>query len=134
MSNFETLCKSLEAKIQAAYTEGTTINEAEKLAGEFLFAMMQVSSELKDADLNARMRKTGVKAVKAALYLSEVQKSEKKPTEAMLAAMVDANAVVQDEQNGYDKAEVDSADLERYYNIFREAHIYFRGIAKGKFD
>lgn len=134
MSNFVKLCKTLEEKIQAAYTEGVTMEEAEKLAGEFLYAQIQVSAELKDADMNARMRKTGVKAVKASLYLQEVQKSEKKPTETHLTSLIDSNELVQKEQDAYDAAEVDSANLERYYNIFREGHIHFRGIAKGRFE
>ncbi len=62
MSNFDKLCKSLESKIQQSYTDGVTLEDAEKLAGEFLGAMMAVSNELKSADLNARMRKVGEKA------------------------------------------------------------------------
>lgn len=133
MTDFQKLCKNLEAKIQSIHTEGITMQEAEKLAAEFLGAQIAVSEELKVADLDARMRKTGAKAVKAAIYLDIVQKSEKKPTEAQITAMIDSDAIVQGEQNEYDKAEVEKEDLERYYNIFREGHIYCRGIAKGNF-
>lgn len=134
MTNFEKLCKGLEEKIQAAYTEGLTLNEAEKLAGEFLHGMIAVSSELKSADLSARMRKSGLKAVRAGLYLKTIQNKEKKPTEATLAAMVDSDPVVQGEQDAYDTAEVDRDALERYYNIFKEAHVWARGISRGKFE
>lgn len=135
MTPFEGLCKELEGKIQAAYTEGVSLEDAEKLASEFLYAMLQVSSELKDSDLNARMRKSGLKAVKAALYLDVASKGEggKKPTEANIAAMIDSADVVQGEQDAFDKAEVGTAELERYYQVFKEAHIHFRGVAKGKF-
>lgn len=131
---FISMCNKLKAKIESAYTEGVTVLEAERLAAEFLHAQMAVSEELKNADLSSRMRKSGVKGVKAALYLNEVQKADKKPTEAQLTALIDSNEVVQGEQDAYDKAEVDSAELDRLYNIFREAHIYFRGVAKGKFE
>lgn len=133
MTPFEGLCKELERAIQAAYTEGVSLEDAEKLASEFLYAMLQVSGELKDSDLNARMRKSGLKAVKAALYLDSIRGVDKKPTEAQLTAMIDSSDVVQGEQDAFDKAEVGTAELERYYQVFKEAHIHFRGVAKGKF-
>lgn len=132
--NFSKLCQQLEAKIQQSYSEGVTLEDAESLAAEFLFAQMQVSNELKKADLDSRMRKSGVKAVKAAIYTEAVSKADKKPTEGALEHLINSNELVQGEQEALDKAEVEKDDLTRYYNIFREAHIYYRGIAKGKFD
>lgn len=134
MSNFEKLCKALETDIQNSYEEGVTVVDAEKLAGRFLHAQMQVSNELKKADLDSRMRKTGVKAVRAAIYMEAATKTDKKPSDVMLEAQVNLNELVQGEQQEFDKAEAAKDDLERYYNIFREGHIYFRGIAKGKFE
>lgn len=134
MSDFKSLCDQLTQRIQSAYSEGVTLEDAEKLASEFLFAMIKVSAELKNADLDTRMKKTGVKAVRAAIYLDTVQKNEKKPTEAQIAALVDTNELVQTEQVSFDTAEVARDDLERYYNIFKEAHVHFRGVSKGRFD
>lgn len=131
--SFKELCDILEQKIKDSYEQGVTGTEAERLAGEFLFAQLKVSEELKTSDLNSRMRKSGLKAVRAAFYLDIVQKSEKRPTEAQTAAMVDVNPVVQEEQDSFDKAEVDRDSLERYYNIFAAAHIHFRTISKGTF-
>lgn len=132
--SFQDLCKKLEAKIQASYEEGVTVLEAERLAGEFLSAQIQVSNELKRADLSARMRKSGLKAIRAAVYLNVVQTAEKRPTEAQTAAMVDSDEIVSTEQTSFDTAEVERDALERYYSIFQNAHIYYRGIAKGKFE
>jgi len=132
--NFQQFTKQLEAKIQSAYEEGVTLDQAEKLAAEFLHAQMIISAELKKHDLDSRMRKSGVKAVRAAIYTETASKGDKKPTEAALAAAVDMHEVVQSEQKAFDTAEVERDDLSRYYSIFQNAHIYFRGIAKGKFD
>lgn len=132
--SFQQLCKKLEAKIVSSYEQGISLEDAEKLAGEFLFAMLAASPELKKADLDSRMRKTGAKAVRAAIYLKEATKTEKKPSDVLLVALVDSNVTAQGEQQDYDKAEATKDELDRYYNIFREAHIYFRGIAKGKFE
>ena len=128
---FEELCEKLEAKIVNSYEEGVSLVDAEMLAAEFLHAQMQVSKELKEKDLSSRMRKSGLKAVRAAVYLEIVQKNEKKPTEAQIGAMIDTHELVSGEQQGLDTSEVDRDDLERYYDIFGNAHVYFRGIAKG---
>jgi len=128
-----TIYEDLQKKIQTSYEEGITQLEAEKLAGEFLNAQLIVSNELRNSDLDTRMKKAGLKAVRAAVYKEEATKGDKKPTEAMLTALVDSNSVVQGEQDSYDAAEVEKDNLERYYNIFREAHLHFRTIAKGQF-
>lgn len=129
--NFKQLCEALENEVIASYTEGVTLDQAEKLAGRFLHAQMKVSNELKTADLDARTRKSGVKAVRAAIYLDIVQSSEKKPTEGALEHMINTNGVVSNEQSAFDSAEVEKANLERYYDIFASAHVYFRQMARG---
>lgn len=131
---FQDLCKELEHAIEHSYTSGTSLEDAERLAAKFLFAQMAVSEQLKNADLDSRMRKTGVKAIRAAVYLEIVRSSEKKPTETQIASTVDTDDLVLGEQKAFDTAEVIRNDLERYYNIFGNAHIYYRGIAKGNFS
>jgi hypothetical protein len=131
--NLKELNQRLEDAIQGAYANGVTADTAEKLAAEFLFAQLKISAELAKKDLDSRMRKTGVKAVKAAIYMESASKGDKRPTEAALSMMVDQHEVVQSEQNQLDRAEVDRAELERLYDVYLNSHIYFRGIAKGNF-
>jgi hypothetical protein len=128
------LKEELTAHIQAAYTEGVTMEEAEKLAARFLLAQIQVSEALKKVDLDTRMRKVGVKSIKAAVYLDEAKKGDKKPTEAALSALVDSNILVIKEQNSFDQAEVDRNELESMLSVARDGHIYYRGIARGRFE
>lgn len=132
--NFKELCAELEAKIEQSYLDGIIADDAERLAGQFLGAMMKVSSELRKADLDSRMRKAGVKAIRAAVYMDAATKPEKKPTEAALSAIVDMNDIVQSEQNSLDEAEVSRDELERYFSIFQAAHVHYRTIAKGTFN
>ncbi len=134
MTKFNDMVEGLELKIQNAYLEGVTVLEAEKLAAEFLHAQLRVSAELSAKDLDARMKKTGVKALKAAVYMNAATATEKKPTENMLNATVDQDSIVQEQQDKLDHAEVDKAELERLYDVFLNSHIYFRGIAKGNFN
>ncbi len=133
MSAFNTMCETLEKEIEESYLEGVTADKAEKLAGQFLHAQLRVSAELRKADLDSRMRKSGLKALRAGVYTDVCTKNEKKPTEAGIAAIIDCHEVVQAEQDRFDNAEVSRDDLERYYNIFQAAHVHFRTIAKGQF-
>ena len=132
MKKFSALIEDLDKLIETSYEEGVTLDDAERHAAQFLHAQLAVSRELSHADLDARMRKSGTKAVRGAVYLDIVGGTEKKPTEAAIQSMIDTNEVVNKEQDAYDKAEVQKAEYERLYEVFGNAHIYFRSIAKGK--
>lgn len=126
--------KELEKDIKDAYEQGVTLEQAERLAAKFLAAQITVGEELANADLDARMKKSGVKAIKAAVYLDNATKGDRKPSDVLLAAIVDSDSTVHKVQEKLDEAEVQRNSLENYLSIFREAHIYFRGIAKGRFE
>lgn len=126
--------KALEKIIEEAYEGGVTMEQAERHAARFLAAQIGLSEQLLTADLDARMRKTGLKAVKAAVYLENATKGEKKPSDVLLQAVVDTDGAVSGEQEDFDRAEASKDNLERLYGICREAHVYFRGIAKGSFN
>lgn len=132
--SFEKLCQQLEAKIQSAFETGISLEDAEKLSSEFLYANLMLSSELKKIALDARMRKAGVKSIRAAIYLDIVQKSDKKPTEAQITAMIDTDPLVTGEQSSYDDAEVNAEHLERIYRTFENAHILYRKISGGRME
>lgn len=134
ISSFQVLCEELTEAIRNSYEQGITMDEAEKLAGKFLYAQIQASDELRAADLDARLKKTGTKAVKAAVYLAEATRTEKKPSDVMLQAQVEMNELVASEQRGQDEAEVKRDHLQNYMNIFRDGHIHFRTVSKGRFE
>jgi hypothetical protein len=139
MKNFKSMCEELTTDIKRTYEEGVTIEEAEKLAAKFLYAQIQVGNQLKATDLDARMRKTGVKAIRAAVYLRCVEEGmkgpeKKKPSDVLLEALVNRDELVTGEQVSLDTAEAERDELENFLHVFKEAHIYFRGIAKGRFE
>jgi hypothetical protein len=131
--SFKEFCGNMEEIIKQSYESGVTQFKAEELAGTFLTAQLKVSDELKKADLDARMRKSGLKAVRASAYLEILSKNDKKPTEAQIGSIIDTNELVSREQDGFDKAEVERDHLKRYYDIFVNAHVHYRGISKGRF-
>ncbi len=128
--DFKQYCTELEDKIKASYEEGITLPEAEKLSGEFLVAQMRLSAELAKSDLDSRMRKQGVKAIRAALY-TNIKANTDKITEAAITAQLDCNELVSGEQEAFDIAEVNRDELERLYNVFQQAHVYFRQLSRG---
>jgi hypothetical protein len=129
-NSIKALATELEGVLHKAYEETPTIEDAEKFAARFLEAQLILANELAVVDLDARMRKAGTKRVKAAIYTDAVAKSEKKPTEAQLAALVDMNELVEGEQTGLDAAEVERELIQNYMNIFREGHVYMRQLSK----
>lgn len=132
--NLIEFCQELEKDITGAYEAGVTLEQSERLAAKFLLAQMRIGEELQGADLNTRMRKSGLKAVKAAVYLESATKTERKPSDVMLEAIVNSDKLVNDEQTGFDESEASRNALDNYLSVFREAHIFFRGIAKGRFE
>lgn len=123
--------QSLEAKIALSYEEGINLETAEKLSAEFLMGQLKVSEELRVKDLDSRMRKSGLKAIRAAVYMEAATKGDKKPSDVMLQAIVDMDQIVTDQQNSFDEAEVERDNLERLYNVFQQAHVYYRQISRG---
>lgn len=128
------LCEELTGHIKSASEANVTMQYAETLAARFLFGQIQIAEALEHYDLDSRMKKNGLKAVKAAVYLENASKGDKKPSDVLLNAIVDRDDIVVGEQNRFDEAEVNKLALERYFGIFKDAHIYFRGIAKGRFE
>lgn len=125
--------KHLEDKIKSSYESGVTQSEAEKLAGEFLHAQIQIAEELYKLDLDSRMRKSGVKAIKAAVYMSAATKTDKKPSDTLLEQLVNQDELVQKELKGFDESEAEKDHLQNIYNILKEAHIFYRTVSRGSF-
>lgn len=120
--------------VQAAYRTGTTLEEAEKHAARFLEAQLNVASELAKLDIDARMKKNGMKAAKAQVYLDLCGKSEKKPSDTFLEQQVTLDKTANVAVDLYEYADARRENLMLFLGIFKDAHIYFRGIAKGNYS
>lgn len=129
-TGLEAFCSALEEKIKDAYEQSITITEAEKLAGEFLHAQMYIARALQTRSLDARMRKQGVKAIRAGVYLEGAMAGDKKPSDVLLNAQVDADERVKLAQGQFDTAEVEAEALQNYFRIFESAHVYFRQLSR----
>ena len=134
MTDFKTFCEELTKDIQTAYEGSVTLDDAEKLAAKFLLAQIKVGQTLATYDLDARIRKSGLKAVKSAVYMEAATKDPKKPTEAALQAIVDMDKIVMGEQEAFDTAEVTRNELVNFLSVCKDSHIYFRGLSRGRYE
>lgn len=128
--------EELEQDIRNAYEKATDEDEAKHLAAKFLLAQLDAGRELANLDLDARMKKTGLKACKGTAYLqfASVADGGKKPTEATLTSFIDTDKSVIAEQDRLDKAEVERNLVQNYLNVFSEAHIFFRKLSDKRFE
>lgn len=124
----------LKKQIQDSYEQGVSIEEAEKLAGKFLLASIEIGEQLKVIDLDRRMKKSGLKAVRAAAYLEAASQGDKKPSDKLIEAVIDSDNVVGGAQSAYDQAEVEVNELNNLLSVFHEAHIFYRGVSKGRYE
>ena len=123
--------KQLVDQIGKAANETVTIEDAERIAGFSLFVMNSLSEQLKTLDIERRMRKSGLKAIKSATRITETKKHDKKPTEGALDDAVNTNELVISEEQAFDDAEVETEETKRQYDIAAESHLYFRSLMKG---
>ena len=133
-SDLDVEMTALEQDVQRAYEESVTVEEAERLAAKVLTVQLKIARELAITDLNARMRKNGLKAQRAQAYMDECNKSEKKPAEGYLENVVTLDPKVKLAQATYDEQDARKESLTLYLGIFKDAHIYFRGIARGNYN
>lgn len=120
--------------VKAAYETGTTMEEAERHAARFLDAQLSVAAELASLDIDARMKKNGMKAARARVYLDLCNQSEKKPSDTFLEQQVTLDKTVNVAVDLFERADARRENLNLYLGIFKDAHVYFRGIAKGNYS
>ncbi len=120
--------------VKAAYVTGTTMEEAERHAARFLEAQLSIASNLATLDLSARMKKNGMKAARAQCYITECSATEKKPSDTFLEQKVQLDPFVCKAVDLFETADARRENLAIYLGIFKDAHVFFRGIAKGVYN
>lgn len=125
---------SLAGDIQTAYDEGVSLEHAERLAAKCLGVQLKIAEQLAASDLDSRMKKSGLKAIKSAVYMKAATASDKKPSDTLLENVVNLDNQVATSQDLYDSADARKESLTLFFGIFREAHIYFRGISRGRYE
>lgn len=120
--------------VKEAHTTGVTMDQAEKYAARFLEAQLTLACELASIDIDARMKKNGMKAAKAQAYLDICRASDKKPSDVYIEQEVTLNKTVNATVDMFERLDARRENLMLYMGIFKDAHVYFRGIAKGTYN
>ena len=126
-------CVELKEAIIKAHQTETSVSEAEQLSAKCLAASMALADDIRAVDLKARMRKIGLRNIRSQAYLDELAKHEKKPTEAYIDAAINLNVDIAPLEMELADKEVELNNLKHYYEVFKEAHQYFRAIMKAGF-
>lgn len=132
--DLDTLVARLQKAVTDAYESGVTMEEAERLAAMCLSAQLDIAKALSAADLDSRMKKNGLKATKANAYMREINAHDKKPAEGFLDQAVALDPLVNTTVDLFERADARKEELTLYFGIFKDAHIYFRGISKGNYQ
>lgn len=114
-----------EARKLLPVPKGLSSTEAERRAGAFLDAMAAC------ADWKHEFTKVKIKqlSVQTAIYAQELVKGTGKTvTENKTAA--EASAVYQTAREGLEETENDISYLKTYYEVFNNAHIFYRNLMK----
>ncbi len=130
----EKFLQTLEEDIKSVYFNSPTPQDAEKLATKLLYTQIELGSQLRSVSLDAKMKKAGLKAIRSAVYLEECRRTEKKPTENTLECLVNISPLVTEAQSMSDMADTLVGELDNLLNVAREAHIFVRGLAKGRYE
>ena len=120
----------LKREIERAYNGDVTITDAERLAAKFLLAKMEIAAELAVVDLDSRMKKNGLKAKRATVYMGAVASADKKPSDTLLENHCNLDPGVQLSMNEFEEADAKRESLKIYMDIFLNAHIYFRSLSR----
>jgi hypothetical protein len=123
----------LRKAVEDAYSHGVSIEDAERMAAQTLSAQLDIAAALATADLDSRMKKNGMKTMKAKVYMEEIGKHDKKPSEGFLDQAVALDQTVAAATDMYEQADAYKEELTLYFGIFKDAHIFFRGISKGNY-
>ena len=110
-----------------ALNKSISTSEAEKHAGEFLLAM----AKLTDVRHLFAEDKIQLTSLQTAVYAEEMSKGTAK-TVTENKMMAEATAEYTKAREDLERVDNDIAYLRAYYDIFNNAHLFYRNMAKGE--
>ena len=126
-----------DSLIENAYKAHVTLPEAERLASKFLYFMNIIANELKNVGLDAAMRKNGLDDIHNALRIdlrSKYKGGNGGTSEPTIEAMIETDQTYRDHRTSLNITKNEKDFLESKFKTAETSHIFFRGIAKGKYD
>jgi hypothetical protein len=135
----EDLISQVSIELNIAHSKKYDAVQAELTAALILEAQKELSEFLADAELISKERKAEVERVEAEQYFLYKNKreglgGESKITDTALNRMVAKDKLVLMAKKEQYEAESDFSKYKNLFGMLKDAHVFFRGLSKGKND
>lgn len=129
----EFIIEQISVEFKAAHHSRYEPKQAELTAALCLEAQKQLAQFLSDSELLSKERKSEVERVEAERYFfyKENKNSTEKVTDVALNRMVAKDPEVMIAKKEQYMAEADFGKYKNLFGVLKDAHIFFRGLAKG---
>lgn len=133
------LVSQVSTELRKAHKSQYDVQEAERTAALCLDAQEKLVYFLSEAELIAKERKMNIESVEGDRYLFykysyKIDGKEAKLSDAVAQKLVDKDEDVLKAKREQIEAEANFSKWRNLFGILKDAHIFFRGIAKGKAD
>jgi hypothetical protein len=126
----EVFTDALNYYMSKVYSGSFDVSKAERVASLALSAQIEISDLLSDAECRVKQAKYDVELVESEVALRIRSEAETRITEVALKQKVIIDSSVTSAKNKILKCEKNSKKWNYVFNIFKEAHIFFRNLAK----
>lgn len=130
----EFIIEQISTEFKAAHHSKYEQKKAELTAALCLEAQKQLAQFLSDAELLSKEKKAEVERVEAERYFyykGNKKNSDEKITDTALNRMVAKDSEVLSAKKEQYAAEADFGKYKNLFGVLKDAHIFFRGLAKG---
>jgi len=130
----EYLINKISKELKIAHSQKYDATQAELTAALVLDAQKELSEFLSDAELISKEKKAEVERVEAERYYFYKENSESKTSDVALTRLVSKDELVLTAKKEQYSAESDFSKYKNLFGMLKDAHVFFRGLAKGKND
>lgn len=127
------IIEMISTEFKAAHHSKYEPKKAELTASLCLEAQKQLAEFLSDSELLSKEKKSEVERIESEryFYYKENKKSDEKMTDVALNRLVAKDSEVVSAKKEQYQAEADFNKYKNLFGVLKDAHIFFRGLAKG---
>jgi hypothetical protein len=130
----EDLIKQVSIELNIAHSKKYDAVQAELTAALILEAQKELSEFLADAELISKEKKAEVERVEAEQYFFYKGSQKEKTTDVALTRLVSKDRSVLEAKKQQYEAESDFSKYKNLFGMLKDAHVFFRSLARGKND
>ncbi len=130
----EDLILRISQELNIAHSRKYDAVQAELTAALILETQKELSEFLADAELISKEKKAEVERIEAEQYFFYKNAPKEKITDVALGRMIAKDRLVLAAKKEQYQAESDYSKYKNLFGMLKEAHVFYRGLAKGKND